>query len=117
MKSNIKISLEPIREQNKRQDKLKESQEYVNEEGTPEEEHEGDEMLDDNYIIQLHQYLQEMKRQRKEAEQNTNLLNGRLRCLRDEEQKTLKKIEVTRKKRGTKSRRKERRTKTRRKKR
>ena len=68
------------------------------EEGTPEEEQEGDEMLDDNYILQLHQYLQEMKRQRKEAEQNTNLLNGRLRCLRDEEQKTLKKIEVTRKK-------------------
>ena len=69
-----------------------------NEEGTPEEEMEGDEMLDDNYILQLHQYLQEMKRQRKEAEQNTNLLNGRLRCLRDEEKKTLKKIEVTRKK-------------------
>ena len=61
------------------------------EEGTPEEEQEGDEMLDDNYILQLHQYLQEMKRQRKEAEQNTNLLNGRLRCLRDEVQKTLKK--------------------------
>ena len=69
-----------------------------NEDGTPEEEMEGDEMLDDNYILQLHQYLQEMKRQRKEAEQNTNLLNGRLRCLRDEEKKTLKKIEVTRKK-------------------
>lgn len=33
VKSNIKISLEPIREQNKRQDKLKESQEYVNKEG------------------------------------------------------------------------------------
>ena len=68
------------------------------EEGNPEEEMEGNEMLDDNYILQLHQYLQEMKKQRKEAEQNTNLLNGRIRCLKDEEQKTLKKIEVTRKK-------------------
>ena len=59
-------------------------------------------MLDDNYILQLHQYLQEMKKQRKEAEQNTNLLSGRLRCLRDEEKKALKKIEVTRKKTETK---------------
>ena len=68
------------------------------EEGSPEEQIEDNEILDDNYILQLHQYLQEMKKQRKEAEQNTNLLNGRLRCLRDEEKKTLKKIEVTRKK-------------------
>ena len=59
---------------------------------------EGEEILDDDYLLQLHKYLQEMKKQRKEAEQNTNLLNGRLRCLRDEEKKTLKKIEVTRKK-------------------
>ena len=68
------------------------------EEGSPEEEIEGDEILDDDYLLQLHQYLQEMKKQRKEAEQNTNLLNGRIRCLKDEEKKTLKKIEVTRKK-------------------
>ena len=68
------------------------------EEGSPEEGMEGDEILDDDYLLQLHQYLQEMKKQRKEAEQNTNLLNGRIRCLRDEEKKTLKKIEVTRKK-------------------
>ena len=65
--------------------------------GNPEEV-EQEEILDDDYLLQLHQYLQEMKKQRKEAEQNTNLLNGRLRCLRDEEKKTLKKIEVTRKK-------------------
>ena len=39
-----------------------------------------------------------MKRQRKQAEQDANLLGGRLRVLRDEEKKTLKKIEVTRKK-------------------
>ncbi len=58
----------------------------------------GDEVLDDDYLLQLHQYLQEMKKQRKQAEQDANLLDGRLRCLRDEEKKTLKKIEVTRKK-------------------
>ena len=45
---------------------------------------EDEEILDDDYLIQLHKYLQEMKRQRKEAEQNANLLDGRLRCLRDE---------------------------------
>jgi len=61
-------------------------------------EGEGDEILDDDYLLQLHKYLQEMKKQRKQAEQDANLLDGRLRCLRDEEQKTLKKIEVTRKK-------------------
>ncbi len=61
-------------------------------------EMEGEEILDDDYLLQLHKYLQEMKKQRKEAEQNANLLDGRLRCLRDEEIKTLKKLEVTRKK-------------------
>ena len=59
---------------------------------------EGDEVLDDDYLLQLHQYLQEMKKQRKQAEQDANMLDGRLRCLRDEEKKTLKKIEVTRRK-------------------
>ena len=68
-----------------------------NEQHSP-EEIDDEEILDDDYLLQLHQYLQQMKKQRKEAEQNTNLLNGRIRCLRDEEQKTLKKIEVTRKK-------------------
>ena len=42
---------------------------------------EGDEILDDDYLLQLHQYLQEMKKQRKQAEQDANLLDGRLRCL------------------------------------
>ena len=51
----------------------------------------GDEVLDDDYLLQLHQYLQEMKKQRKQAEQDANLLDGRLRCLRDEEKKNLKK--------------------------
>ena len=48
---------------------------------------ENDEVLDDDYLLQLHQYLQEMKRQRKQAEQDANLLGGRLRVLRDEEKK------------------------------
>ena len=59
---------------------------------------EGDEIFDDDYLLQLHKYLQEMKKQRKEAVQNANLMDNHLRCLRDEEKKTLKKIEVTRKK-------------------
>ncbi len=64
------------------------------------EQNEGgeNEVLDDDYLLQLHEYLKEMKKQRKQAEQDANLLDGRLRCLRDEEKKTLKKIEVTRKK-------------------
>ena len=68
--------------------------------GEEEQQMEGgeDEILDDDYLLQLHQYLKEMKKQRKQAEQDANLLDGRLRCLRDEEKKTLKKIEVTRKK-------------------
>ena len=73
----------------------------IEEEGHNEngENNEGeDEVLDDDYLLQLHQYLQEMKKQRKQAEQDADLLNGRLRVLKDEEQKTLKKIEVTRKK-------------------
>ena len=59
---------------------------------------ESEEVLDDDYLLQLHQYLQEMKKQRKQAEQDANILGGRLRVLRDEEKKTMKKIEVTRKK-------------------
>ena len=52
---------------------------------------ENDQVLDDDYLLQLHQYLQEMKKQRKQAEQDANLLDGRLRCLRDEEKKNIKK--------------------------
>ena len=48
---------------------------------------EEEEVLDDDYLLQLHQYLQEMKKQRKQAETDANLLDGRLRCLRDEEKK------------------------------
>ena len=55
----------------------------------PEEENneENEEILDDDYLLQLHQYLQEMKKQRKQAEADANILGGRLRVLRDEEKK------------------------------
>ena len=58
--------------------------------GNPEEV-EQEEILDDDYLLQLHKYLQEMKNARKQAEQDANLLDGRLRCLRDEEKKNIKK--------------------------
>ena len=64
MENNNKIQSEEVQNPN-------------GEEANPQEEMEGDEILDDNYLLQLHQYLQEMKRQRKEAEQNTNLLKMR----------------------------------------
>ena len=67
----------------------KTTNEQENQEG--ENVDENNEVLDDDYLLQLHQYLQEMKRQRKQAEQDANLLGGRLRVLRDEEKKTLKK--------------------------
>ena len=57
-----------------------EEQQQQNEGG---EEMEGEEILDDDYLLQLHRYLQEMKKQRKEAEQDAKLLDVRLRCLRD----------------------------------
>ena len=75
----------------------KDAEKTPNEENMEGEEGE-DEILDDDYLLQLHQYLQEMKKQRKQAEQDADLLNGRLRVLKDEETKTLKKIEVTRRK-------------------
>ena len=72
------------------------NQEVINPED--EQNEEGEEILDDDYLIQLHKYLQEMKKQRKQAETDVNLLDGRVRCLHDEEKKTQKKIEVTRRK-------------------
>ena len=69
-----------------------------NNENQKQEGEEGDEILDDDYLLQLHKYLQEMKKQRKQAKVDANLLDSRLRCLRDEEQKTIKKIEVIRRK-------------------
>lgn len=63
-----------------------------------EEDLEGnDNILDDDYIVQLHKYLQEKKMQRIQAEKDANLLDCRLRCLKEQEENTLKKIEVKRK--------------------
>ena len=72
---------------------MQDNQEQNQQQNENEEEgqEEGEEILDDDYLIQLHRYLQEMKKQRKEAEQDANLLDGRLRCLRDEEKKNFKK--------------------------
>ena len=74
-----------------------ESNNNNNEDQDNNQEENDEEILDDDYLLQLHQYLQQMKQQRKQAELDTNLLGGRLRALRDEQKKTLKKIEVTRK--------------------
>ena len=69
-----------------------------NEEYDEQNMNEKNEILDDDYLIQLHRILQDMKNKRKEAERDANILDGRLKCLRGEEEKTLKKIEVTRRK-------------------
>ena len=55
-------------------------------------------MLDDDYLISLHRRLQLIKKERIRAEQDTQLLDGRVKCLKNEQEKTLKKIAVTRKK-------------------
>lgn len=57
-----------------------------------------DEPIDDNYIILLHQKLQNVKQQRKRCEKEAALVNGRVNCLKNEQAKTLKKIELTKKK-------------------
>ena len=62
-----------------------------NEEYDEQNMNEENEILDDDYLIQLHRILQDMKNKRKEAERDANILDGRLKCLRGEEEKTLKK--------------------------
>ena len=57
-----------------------------------------DEPIDDSYIIRLHQKLQNVKQQRKRCEKEAALVNGRVNCLKNEQAKTLKKIELTKKK-------------------
>ena len=70
------------------------------EEESPQENEvqEEEELLDDDYLLQLHRYLLEVKNRRKQVEHDAKLLDGRLRCLRDENERTEKKIEVTRRK-------------------
>ena len=52
-----------------------------------------DEYLDDDYSVQLHNKLKKTKLQRKQAEQDTNLLDNRIKCLRNEEEKANKRNE------------------------
>lgn len=57
-----------------------------------------DQPIDDDYIIQLHHKLKSMKEQRKNCEREAELMNGRVNCLKNEQAKTLKKIEITKRK-------------------
>ena len=54
--------------------------------------------LDDEYLLQLHQRLAQTREQRKISENGVKILNGRVRCLKEENQKTLAKINLTSKK-------------------
>ena len=54
--------------------------------------------VDDDYLLQLHQRLVQTKELRKISENGVKILNGRVRCLKDENQKTLNKIYKTGKK-------------------
>ena len=53
---------------------------------------------DDEYMIQLHHKLAQTRELRKLNEQAVQALNGRVRCLKEENQKTLAKINLTKKK-------------------
>lgn len=59
---------------------------------------EDEDFENDLYLVELHKRLVAMKKERKKAEQDASLLDNRLKLLKGEEDKTLKKIEVTRKK-------------------
>jgi hypothetical protein len=60
-------------------------------------------MEDDIYLIELHKRLAQMKNERKKAEQDTKLLDNRLKLLKGEEEKTWKKIANTKKKTNEKA--------------
>merc|ERR1711957_1074814 len=64
------------------------------------EEYNNEEEFCDNdiYLIELHKRLAMMKKDRKKAQQDASLLGNRLNLLKGEEEKTWKKIEVTKKK-------------------
>ena len=65
------------------------------ESGNPENPYQS---IDDDYLLLLHEKLKNAKEQRKKCEQDNELLEGRVNCLKNEEEKTLKKIEATQKK-------------------
>ena len=55
-------------------------------------------LSDDDYILELHRKLAQKREIRKISEQGVKRLNGRVRCLKDENKKTLAKIDLTKKK-------------------
>ena len=55
-------------------------------------------LSDDDYILELHKKLAQKREIRKISEQGVKILNGRVRCLKDENKKTLAKIDLTKKK-------------------
>ena len=55
-------------------------------------------LSDDDYILELHRKLAQKREIRKISEQGVKFLNGRVRCLKEENKKTLAKIDLTRKK-------------------
>jgi hypothetical protein len=57
-----------------------------------------DQYEEDIYLVELHKRLAAMKNERKKAQQDAQLLENRLKLLHGEETKTIKKIEVTKKK-------------------
>ena len=72
--------------------------EEIKEEEYDENCEENDYYVDDEFLMQLHKRFIEMKKYRKKAEQDANLLGNRMKLLKGEEEKTWKKIENTRKK-------------------
>lgn len=64
-------------------------QEYINDDQSIDE---------DEYLQELHHRLTQMKQERKAAEQDAQVLDNRLNMLKSEEDKTWKKIEMTKKK-------------------
>jgi hypothetical protein len=55
-------------------------------------------LSNDDYLLELHKKLEEKRKIRRISEQGVKLLNGRVRCLKDENKKTLAKIDLTRRK-------------------
>lgn len=51
--------------------------------------------VDDDYLINLHQKLSQIREQRKVTENGINILNARINCLEKENERTLSKINIT----------------------
>ena len=58
--------------------------------------------IDDNYLINLHQRLGQTRELRKIVENGINILNSRINCLENENQRTLSKIKITSRKTNNK---------------